>query len=121
MNTMPFTMSTKSYTELPTHEVPSHSKQKDMSSVCSVILAGGQGTRLFPLTQARCKPALLFGGRHLLIDIPISNALHANIQHNFIVTQFLSSSLHRHIFHTYRSTHFSHGHIEILGAEQKVE
>lgn len=93
----------------------------DMSKVCSVILGGGQGTRLFPLTKRNCKPAILFGGRFRLVDVPLSNSLNSNIHKNYIVTQFLSASLHHHIFHTYRAESFSNGFIEILGAEQKPE
>ncbi len=91
----------------------------DMSQVCTIILGGGQGTRLYPLTKRSCKPAILFGGRFRLIDVPLSNALHSHIQKNFVVTQFLSASLHRHIFQTYRLDSFSSGFIELLGAEQK--
>ncbi|MDB6082053.1 MAG: glgC, partial [Chlamydiia bacterium] len=74
-----------------------------------------------PLTQTRCKPAISFGGRYRLIDVPVSNAINSHIQKIFIVTQFLSSSLHRHILQTYRLDTFSSGFIEILGAEQKPE
>lgn len=93
----------------------------DMSKVCSVILGGGQGTRLYPLTKRYCKPAIIFGGRFRLVDVPLSNALNSHIHKNYIVTQFLSASLHQHIFHTYRIESFSQGFIEILGAEQKPE
>lgn len=93
----------------------------DMSKVCSIILAGGQGTRLFPLTKKRCKPAIVFGGRYFLIDVPISNSLNAHIRYNFIVTQFLSSSLHQHIFQTFGNPHFPNGSVEILCAEQKPD
>jgi glucose-1-phosphate adenylyltransferase len=91
----------------------------DMSKVCCITLGGGQGTRLFPLTTRHCKPAILFGGRYRLIDVPLSNALNSNINKNYIVTQFLSASLHQHIFQTYRHDSFSSGFIELLGAEQK--
>ena len=94
---------------------PSTPKQADMSRVCSIILGGGQGTRLFPLTQRNCKPAILFGGRYRLVDVPLSNSLNSHIKKNYIVTQFLSTSLHQHIVHAYRNA----GIIEILGAEQK--
>ena len=70
----------------------------DMSRVAAIILGGGQGTRLFPLTQSRCKPALNFGGRFHLIDVPISNAINSGISTVYVITQFLSASLHRHIF-----------------------
>lgn len=97
---------------------PAH-QSVDMSSVACVILGGGQGTRLFPLTQSRCKPALLFGGRYRLIDVPVSHALNAGISKIFVLTQFLARSLHRHIFRTYRQDTFSPGCIEILSAEQR--
>lgn len=93
----------------------------DMSKVCCVILGGGQGTRLFPLTKRNCKPAILFGGRFRLVDVPLSNALNSSIHKNYIVTQFLSASLHQHIFQAFRPDSFSSGFIEILGAEQKPE
>jgi glucose-1-phosphate adenylyltransferase len=91
----------------------------NMSHVASIILGGGQGTRLFPLTNIRCKPAICFGGRYCLIDVPISNALNSKCNKIFILTQFLSSSLHKHIFNTYQMGRFSEGFIEILAAEQK--
>ncbi len=89
-----------------------------MSRVACVILGGGQGTRLYPLTTRNCKPAILFGGRFRLVDVPLSNALNSNIHKNYIVTQFLAATLHQHIFHSYRNRQ---GFIEILGAEQKPE
>jgi glucose-1-phosphate adenylyltransferase len=95
------------------------SAQTDMSSVACVILGGGEGTRLFPLTQSRCKPALVFGGRYRLIDVPISNSLTSGISKIFVLTQFLARSLHRHIFRTYRQDSFFPGCIEVLSAEQR--
>ena len=89
------------------------------ANVTCIILGGGQGTRLFPLTQNRCKPALSFGGRYRLIDVPISNSLNAGINKIFVLTQFLARSLHQHIFHTYQHDHISNGFIEILSAEQR--
>jgi glucose-1-phosphate adenylyltransferase len=89
----------------------------DMKRVASIILGGGQGSRLYPLTMSRCKPAMSFGGRYRLIDIPISNALNSGCQKIFIITQFLSSSLHQHIFATYRFG--SSGLIELLPVEEK--
>lgn len=91
----------------------------DMSRVACIILGGGQGSRLHPLTASRCKPAMSFGGRYLLIDIPISNSLNSDCHKIFILTQFLSASLHRHIFRTYHLDTFSSGFIEVLTAEQK--
>lgn len=91
----------------------------DMSRVVCIVLGGGQGTRLFPLTATRCKPAICFGGRYRLIDVPVSNAINSECHKIFIVTQFLSSALHRHILQTYHLGAFSTGFIDILSAEQK--
>lgn len=91
----------------------------DMNRIAAIILGGGQGTRLSPLTITRCKPAICFGGKFRLIDIPMSNALNSGCQKIFVVTQFLSSSLHQHICRTYRQGSFSSGFIELLAAEQK--
>jgi glucose-1-phosphate adenylyltransferase len=86
--------------------------------VLAVILGGGQGSRLFPLTQYRSKPAVPIGGSYRLIDIPISNCLHADIRRIFVLTQFNSESLNRHTAQTYRMDPFSQGFVEILAAEQ---
>lgn len=91
----------------------------DVNRVGCIILSGGQGTRLFPLTETRCKPAIYFGGRYRLIDVPLSSSINSNCRKIFIVTQFLSSSLHRHILQTYHLDSFSPGFIDILTAEQK--
>jgi glucose-1-phosphate adenylyltransferase len=91
----------------------------DMGLVASIILGGGEGKRLFPLTQTRCKPAICFGGKYRLIDVPISNSIHAGCHKIFLLTQFLSTSLHRHVFHTYQHVGIAPGYIEILSAEQK--
>ena len=88
------------------------------NEVLSLILGGGQGTRLFPLTAHRSKPAVPIGGQYRLIDIPISNCLHADIRRIFVLTQFNSASLNRHIAQTYRMDLFSPGFVEILAAEQ---
>jgi glucose-1-phosphate adenylyltransferase len=100
-----------------THFKASHSV--DMNRVGCIILGGGQGTRLYPLTATRCKPAIYFGGRYRLIDVPVSNSLNSNCNKIYIITQFLSSSLHRHIFQTYHMDTFSNRFIDILTAEQK--
>ena len=86
--------------------------------VLALILGGGQGSRLFPLTQYRSKPAVPIGGSYRLIDIPISNCLHADIRRIFVLTQFNSESLNRHIARTYRMDPFGQGFVEILAAEQ---
>jgi glucose-1-phosphate adenylyltransferase len=88
------------------------------TDVLALILGGGQGSRLFPLTQLRSKPAVPIGGKYRLIDIPISNCLHADIRRIFVLTQFNSASLNRHIAQTYRMDLFTHGFVEILAAEQ---
>lgn len=90
----------------------------DMKGVASIILSGGEGTRLYPLTLTRSKPALSFGGKYRLIDVPISHSIHADCYKIFVLTQFLSSSLHHHIFQTYLQTRKASS-IEILTAEQK--
>jgi glucose-1-phosphate adenylyltransferase len=88
------------------------------NEVLALVLGGGQGSRLFPLTQHRSKPAVPIGGSYRLIDIPISNCLHADIRRIYVLTQFNSASLNRHISQTYRMDPFSHGFVEILAAEQ---
>ena len=92
-----------------------------MGRVACIVLGGGQGTRLFPLTSSRCKPAICFGGSYRLIDIPLANAIHSRCQRIFVLTQFLSASLHRHIFSTYSRSPYSSGFIELLAAEQRPE
>jgi glucose-1-phosphate adenylyltransferase len=84
----------------------------------AIILGGGQGTRLFPLTATRSKPAVPIGGKYRLIDVPVSGCLHANIRRIFVLTQFNSASLNRHISGTYQLDRFSGGFVEILAAEQ---
>ena len=89
-----------------------------MNDVLTVILGGGRGTRLFPLTHQRSKPAVPIGGKYRLIDIPISLSLHAGLQRIFVLTQFNSASLNRHIAQTYRLDVFSGGFVEVIAAEQ---
>jgi glucose-1-phosphate adenylyltransferase len=84
----------------------------------AIILGGGQGSRLFPLTATRSKPAVPIGGKYRLIDVPVSNCLHADIRRIYVLTQFNSASLNRHISLTYRLDHFSQGFVEIIAAEQ---
>ncbi len=92
-----------------------------MRDVLAIILGGGQGTRLFPLTQLRSKPAVPIGGKYRLIDVPISNCLHADLRRIFVLTQFNSASLNRHVSSAYRMDLFSRGFVEILAAEQTPE
>ena len=89
-----------------------------MNDTLAIILGGGQGARLFPLTATRSKPAVPIGGKYRLIDVPISGCLHADIRRIFVLTQFNSASLNRHISNTYRLDRFSGGFVEILAAEQ---
>ena len=88
------------------------------SDTLAIILGGGQGSRLFPLTATRSKPAVPIGGKYRLIDVPISGCLHAEIRRIFVLTQFNSASLNRHISNTYQLDWFSGGFVEILAAEQ---
>ncbi|HBQ58245.1 MAG TPA: glucose-1-phosphate adenylyltransferase, partial [Balneolaceae bacterium] len=88
------------------------------SSVIAVILGGGRGTRLFPLTDHRSKPAVPVGGKYRLVDIPISNCLNSDIRRIYVLTQFNSASLNRHIKNTYNFDVFSSGFVDILAAEQ---
>jgi glucose-1-phosphate adenylyltransferase len=83
-----------------------------------VILGGGRGTRLEPLTRLRAKPAVPFAGKYRLIDIPISNAIHSGMERMFVLTQYNSVSLHRHIVWTYKFDLFSKGFVQILAAQQ---
>jgi len=92
-----------------------------MAKVLSLILGGGKGTRLYPLTQSRSKPAVPFGGKFRLVDIPISNCINSGFRQIYILTQFNSASLHTHINTTYKFDNFSKGFIEILAAEQTFE
>lgn len=90
----------------------------DMQNVLGLILGGGQGTRLHPLTSERAKPAVPLAGKYRLIDIPMSSCLHAGIDKIAILTQFNSASLHRHIYRTYVRDVFAKGWVQILAAEQ---
>ncbi|MEX0928759.1 MAG: sugar phosphate nucleotidyltransferase, partial [Balneolales bacterium] len=87
-------------------------------STIAVILGGGRGTRLEPLTSKRSKPAVPIGGKYRLVDIPISNCLHSSIKRIFVLTQYNSASLNRHIKNTYQFDLFSSGFVDVLAAEQ---
>ena len=87
-------------------------------SVVAVILGGGAGTRLYPLTASRSKPAVPIAGKYRLVDIPISNCINAGINRMFVLTQFNSASLNKHIKNTYHFSAFSTGFVDILAAEQ---
>src|SRR5688500_17184850 len=87
-------------------------------NVVAVILGGGAGSRLFPLTRERSKPAVPLGGKYRLIDVPVSNCINSNIMQIFVLTQYNSASLNRHVSRTYRFSSFSTGYVEVLAAEQ---
>src|SRR5438477_1724970 len=89
--------------------------------VLSLILGGGRGTRLYPLTMLRSKPAVPVAGKYRLIDIPISNCINSGCNRVYVLTQFLSVSLHRHIANTYKFDPFSQGFVEVLAAQQTNE
>lgn len=90
-------------------------------NVVAVILGGGAGSRLFPLTRERSKPAVPLGGKYRLIDVPVSNCINSGITQIFVLTQYNSASLNRHISRTYRFSSFSTGFVEVLAAEQTKE
>jgi glucose-1-phosphate adenylyltransferase len=90
-------------------------------NVVAVILGGGAGTRLFPLTKERAKPAVPLGGKYRLIDVPVSNCINSGITQIFVLTQYNSASLNRHISRTYRFSSFSTGFVEVLAAEQRSD
>jgi glucose-1-phosphate adenylyltransferase len=89
-----------------------------ISKVISIVLGGGQGSRLYPLTATRSKPAVPIAGKYRLVDIPISNCLHSGIDRIFVLTQFNSASLNKHIKNTYHFSSFSEAFVDILAAEQ---
>src|SRR5947199_4451133 len=92
-----------------------------MQKVLSLILGGGRGPRLDPVTALRSKPAVPVAGKYRLIDIPISNCINSGMQRIYVLTQFLSVSLHRHIANTYKFDPFSRGFVEVLAAQQTNE
>ncbi len=92
-----------------------------MKKVLAIILGGGAGTRLYPLTKLRAKPAVPLAGKYRLIDIPISNCINAEILKIYVLTQFNSASLNRHLTRTYNFTGFSDGFVEVLAAQQTTE
>lgn len=90
-------------------------------NLSAIIMGGGRGERLYPLTKYRAKPAVSIGGKYRLIDIPVSNCIHSHIKNIYILTQVNTASLHRHIFQTYKFDMFTEGIIEILAAQQTLE
>jgi glucose-1-phosphate adenylyltransferase len=96
-------------------------KEHNMKNVLAVVLGGGQGTRLYPLTKFRAKPAVPIGGKFRLIDIPVSNCIHWDIRKIYVLTQFNTVSLHRHLSNTYKFDRFSRGFVQILAAQQTLQ
>lgn len=92
-----------------------------MRNVISLVLGGGRGTRLMPLTQYRSKPAVPLAAKYRLIDIPLSNCINAGLNQVYVLTQFMSVSLHRHIRQTYRFDQFNGGFVELLAAQQTAD
>ncbi|MCX7013379.1 MAG: sugar phosphate nucleotidyltransferase, partial [Candidatus Sumerlaeota bacterium] len=92
-----------------------------MRDTVAMILGGGRGTRLLPLTEQRAKPAVPVGGKYRLVDVPISNCINSGVRRIYVLTQYRSASLHRHIAQTYSFDSFSGGFVEILAAEQRLE
>src|SRR5436190_12980268 len=92
-----------------------------MQNVLALVLGGGRGTRLYPLTKYRSKPAVPLAGKYRLIDIPLSNCINSGLNRMYVLTQFNSVSLHRHIRRTYTFDAFSEGFVEILAAQQTNE
>lgn len=95
-------------------------KVESVRVIC-LILGGGRGTRLYPLTKSRSKPAVPIAGKYRLIDIPISNCIYSGLNRIYVLTQFNSASLHRHIANTYKFDAFSRGFVEILAAQQTMD
>jgi glucose-1-phosphate adenylyltransferase len=98
---------------------PRNSHAADPHRVLTIILGGGAGTRLFPLTRERAKPAVPLAGKYRLVDIPISNSINSEMRRIFLLTQFLSASLHRHVYGSFKFDTFTDGFVEILAAEQR--
>src|SRR5882724_7025092 len=96
------------------------SQSVNASNVLSIIMGGGQGKRLFPLTKERAKPAVPLAGKYRLVDIPISNCINSGLRRIYLLTQFNSASLHRHVSQSYKFDHFTGGFVEILAAEQTL-
>jgi len=98
--------------------MPTRSHQLVLNRTLAVILGGGAGTRLFPLTRDRAKPAVPLAGKYRLVDVPISNCINSDLDRIFVVTQFNSASLNRHISRSYNFDRFRSGFVTILAAEQ---
>ena len=98
--------------------MPDSISSKTLKSTLSIIMGGGRGTRLFPLTHRRSKPAVPLAGKYRLVDIPISNCINSGLRQVYVLTQFNTESLHRHIGDTYKFDPFSRDFVQILAAQQ---
>jgi glucose-1-phosphate adenylyltransferase len=103
------------------HKPSAHKPPLRPQRVLSLILGGGRGTRLYPLTKLRSKPAVPIAGKYRLIDIPVSNCINSGLRQIYVLTQFLSASLHQHIAGTYKFDPFGRGFVEVLAAQQTNE
>src|SRR3954463_13954887 len=101
--------------------MPTQTPTPTSANILAVIMGGGAGSRLYPLTKLRAKPAVPLGAKYRLVDIPISNCINSEIKKIYVLTQFNSASLHRHILQTYQFDQFSNGFIEICAAQQTPE
>src|SRR5216117_1765739 len=108
----------KSLLQSATEKTPGALPPDTLQRTLAIIMGGGAGTRLFPLTKDRAKPAVPLAGKYRLVDIPISNCLNSGLKRIYLLTQFNSASLHRHISQSYKFDHFTGGFVEILAAEQ---
>ncbi|MCA1964817.1 MAG: NTP transferase domain-containing protein, partial [Prosthecobacter sp.] len=90
-------------------------------STLAIVMGGGAGTRLYPLTKDRAKPAVPLAGKYRLVDIPISNCINSGVRQVFVLTQYNSMSLNRHIARTYKFDQFTRGFVEVLAAQQTPE
>ncbi len=103
-------------------ELISHQEDDNfLKRVATIVLAGGQGKRLFPLTMSRCKPAVSFGGRYRLIDVPLSNSLNSRINQIFVISQYFAAELHQHILSTYQLDMFRSGGLELLTPQETTK
>src|SRR3989338_5796211 len=93
----------------------------EMKNVLAIILGGGRGARLLPLTKYRSKPAVPIAGKYRLIDIPVSNCLNSGFNKIYVLTQFLSESLNKHIARAYKLDSYSGGFVEVIAAEEAME
>src|SRR5881409_561645 len=108
----------KPFLQSATEKTPGALPPGTLEKTLAIIMGGGAGTRLFPLTKERAKPAVALAGKYRIVDIPISNCINSGLRRIYLLTQFNSASLHRHISQSYKFDHFAGGFVELLAAEQ---